>query len=833
MLKQLSIILTLLILIPFSSRATHVMGADIGWKSLGHDSFEIIIHAYRDCNGMQMSGKGLSYYTPGDTCVSTAISVTPDVCCGTDITPVCKNSCDRCQSSSCTFAYGVQEWTITATVYLAGPCCNYAIVWQENSRSSNITTGAADDNFYEEVYLNRCVKPGDNSPYFSAPPMAIFCTNQCVVYNQGAFDIDTDAKGRPDSLAYLFGKPQSAQGKNISYNYPYAYNAPVIYAGTAVNEPFVLPACYGFHLDSSTGDISFKALKPDISLLAIMVDEYRRDSSGKMVKIGEIKRDMEILVLDCPSNHPPIIAGINGGSANSIKICANAQTCFQIKAFDLDLPDTDSIAWNNPPELKGASFSVIQNGQKWPTANFCWKPSTKKIRALPYRFVAYAIDNECPVPGRTAKEFLIYVSQAAPKAKYTAIVGKCGSVSFDADATSDSPMSISSYSWTGSGAPGEPPMAINNKYGTYQYISGGTYHYTLTVTGTGGCTSTYNDSITIPKYMGIKLPHDTTVCINTILPIKAIPVNMDTAYKFQWNTGSTDTIIYPIITRDTAFTALIRDSSGCSNFNTIHIHVLPYPKAITGANRTVCAGDTLTIGGSAVSGNTYYWSSYPAGFTSTLSSVKIKPESTTLYTLNEINAIGCRTLNTVRINVNPLPDAYWDMAYIYDDAWFYARDSSLSNSSYVWEFGDNLAAMHGQDSAVGRKASHIYPHIRAYQVRLTVTNTFGCANSLDSTVLISYAGVGNNDLDRFSLSLFPNPFSTSTTLQYSLLKPSNVKIELYEITGKRISVIENKQLETGNYSFEINASEHRLHPGIYILKFITDDGNVSREMVKF
>lgn len=188
---------------PHTARATHVMGSDIRWQCLGGDTFLITVTAYRDCNGIPLTGTNLGYQSTDGSCVGTRVSANPNVCCGTDITPVCGRSCSRCISNSnCPFPLGIEQFTITARVYIPPPCCNYTISWEECCRNGAITTGAAGNDFWSEVYMNRCIKPCDNSPYFTSPPVGIFCVGQCVVYNPGANDDDRDVNGNADSLAF-------------------------------------------------------------------------------------------------------------------------------------------------------------------------------------------------------------------------------------------------------------------------------------------------------------------------------------------------------------------------------------------------------------------------------------------------------------------------------------------------------------------------------------------------------------------------------------------------------------------------------------------------------
>lgn len=63
---------------------------------------------------------------------------------------------------------------------------------------------------------------------------------------------------------------------------------------------------------------------------------------------------------------------------------------------------------------------------------------------------------------------------------------------------------------------------------------------------------------------------------------------------------------------------------------------------------------------------------------------------------------------------------------------------------------------------------------------------------------------------------FPNPFNPVTTISYQLGKPSSVKITVYDILGREISVLRNEKLREGNYETVFNASN--LSSGVYFYK---------------
>src|ERR1022692_1168576 len=147
------------------------------------------------------------------------------------------------------------------------------------------------------------------------------------------------------------------------------------------------------HLDPATGELEFKATKPDVTVLVVVVDEYRRDSTGKQQLIGETRRDVQISIISCPKNSPPSFSGVNKGSDFSIKMCAGYQTCFTIVSTEPDKGDSDILTWNNPGTMAGASFT--SNTKSSPTATFCWKPKKSDVRSYPYSFVAISKDQGC------------------------------------------------------------------------------------------------------------------------------------------------------------------------------------------------------------------------------------------------------------------------------------------------------------------------------------------------------------------------------------------------------------------------------------------------------
>jgi len=65
---------------------------------------------------------------------------------------------------------------------------------------------------------------------------------------------------------------------------------------------------------------------------------------------------------------------------------------------------------------------------------------------------------------------------------------------------------------------------------------------------------------------------------------------------------------------------------------------------------------------------------------------------------------------------------------------------------------------------------------------------------------------------------YPNPFNSVTTLSYNLPLSSNVTLEVYDITGRKVASLPNKWQSAGDHEFQFQASN--LSTGVYTYKLI-------------
>jgi hypothetical protein len=77
---------------------------------------------------------------------------------------------------------------------------------------------------------------------------------------------------------------------------------------------------------------------------------------------------------------------------------------------------------------------------------------------------------------------------------------------------------------------------------------------------------------------------------------------------------------------------------------------------------------------------------------------------------------------------------------------------------------------------------------------------------------------------------FPNPFSSSTTIAYTLSSASEVNITIYNMHGKEIEVLLSKWQEAGKYTLNWSPN-YQNRDNIYFLSFKTNDGILTRKIV--
>ncbi len=114
-----------------------------------------------------------------------------------------------------------------------------------------------------------------------------------------------------------------------------------------------------------------------------------------------------------------------------------------------------------------------------------------------------------------------------------------------------------------------------------------------------------------------------------------------------------------------------------------------------------------------------------------------------------------------------------------------------------------------------------YPFDGTYTYEVYTTNT---------------TGLNNNDRPiRFELKQnFPNPFNPSTKIEFSLERGENVRLEIFDITGRSVTTLVNEFKNSGNHSviWDGKDSQNFSQPtGVYFYRLNISNRSENRKMI--
>ena len=227
-------------------------------------------------------------------------------------------------------------------------------------------------NFYvhTNIVINSFVGV-NQTPVLLNAPIDIAAVGQRYIHNPGAFDADGD------SIAYRLYTPQQGTSRGLGENL--GYKNPNLVTPPGTTETGQTPAT--FSMNSLTGDLIWDApVTKGLYNVAFVVEEWRDG-----VKIGEIIRDMQIIVEDARNDRPKL---------DPIdELCVEAGTLINqtIRATDkngdkLTLTSTSGVYQATPLISPAyATFTVPQQGaQSTITGQFRWQTGCNHVRLEPY-----------------------------------------------------------------------------------------------------------------------------------------------------------------------------------------------------------------------------------------------------------------------------------------------------------------------------------------------------------------------------------------------------------------------------------------------------------------
>lgn len=100
----------------------------------------------------------------------------------------------------------------------------------------------------------------------------------------------------------------------------------------------------------------------------------------------------------------------------------------------------------------------------------------------------------------------------------------------------------------------------------------------------------------------------------------------------------------------------------------------------------------------------------------------------------------------------------------------------------------------------------------------------------DTNVYLGINQISTEVPEKFSLSQnYPNPFNPATNIKFQIPKSEFVKIVVYDVLGKEVQTLVNKQLSPGTYEVDFDGSA--LPSGVYYYMLEAGEFNQTKKMV--
>lgn len=322
MTKQLYTILTILSLLeflPLISNADHIVGGELLMRPQGNPGiFEVTLIQFWDKKNLQEptpDGNGnrdefaeLFIYRKRDNQFKQQVRVRY---LSSEIIPYQNKACANLRSLNTVI--GTYKGNVTLSEQDYNDPDGYYIVWERCCRNSDINNIKLPGDMGMVFYIEfPPVTTKNDSPVFSSPNGQYICSNRSFSMNMSASDRDGDERRYSLATPYRgYTSPDLINGNSAPKS-----GYPLISWENGISLANAIPGPNPLAIDN-TGKLTVTANKLGLYVFAIQVEEFR---NGK--KIGLIRRDFQLLVIDCNDDQPeqPVIM-MNATPVEEVLFC--------------------------------------------------------------------------------------------------------------------------------------------------------------------------------------------------------------------------------------------------------------------------------------------------------------------------------------------------------------------------------------------------------------------------------------------------------------------------------------------------------------------------------
>lgn len=336
---------------PLTSLATHQVGGQIEMRAIGDvpGHFHITVTNYLEDGTRGAANQAttgvLGIFRIRDNAQMTSFTVRQT---GTRVPVIYANEFCAAQRNL-KFIVLTYEADIQLSPASYNDTQGYYMSYQTRNRNAGINNISSPDQTGFTFYLEfpAILQNGqlftNSSPHFGPINGEYVCLGDSFSFPFGGTDPDGD------ELRYSMITPLNQKGTGNAQNAVSAGPYPDVNWLSGFGPNNAIPGSPSLGIDAQTGQLSVTASKLGLFVFAVRVEEYRNG-----IKVGEVRRDFQLLVIDCPpqTTPNPAVQIMNLPKATKTTICQGDSTILQA---------TMDTSWNYQWRRDGINLSGATN----------------------------------------------------------------------------------------------------------------------------------------------------------------------------------------------------------------------------------------------------------------------------------------------------------------------------------------------------------------------------------------------------------------------------------------------------------------------------------------
>jgi hypothetical protein len=298
----------------------------------------------------------------------------------------------------------------------------YYMIWERCCRNNIISNIFSPESTGQTFYMEfpPVFRSGqsyiNNSPKFGPVTADFPCVNQDFTLSYQATDADGDV------LVYSLTNPLKGNSSTMIPRgippIPAPYD-PVDWI-PGYGATFPIPGNPGLSVNPNTGLLSCKATFSGLYVFSVKCEEFRGG-----VKIGEVRREMQVPVVDCPPNDPPVIIlnnpqGIRLGQDDTLYLETREEDfCTPLKLTDVQRNTNIRFGLtvlNGPTNLTDSSAYYLGLNSDSASAKFCLPSCTFTPPGQFWKIRLVATDDGCPEAFSDTLQIYLSIAKSPLKA---------------------------------------------------------------------------------------------------------------------------------------------------------------------------------------------------------------------------------------------------------------------------------------------------------------------------------------------------------------------------------------------------------------------------------